>query len=99
ILVLLGTRWAMAQWGSSANLTLASRCAAAFIASLATGSLILHTIKLFLGRRRPRDDIEMELYGFMPLSFDLQYNSFPSGHSLTVMCVAVLASTVWPMLT
>jgi len=98
ILVLIGTRWAMAQWGSIDNLVLASQCAAAFIASLAIGSLILHTIKLFFGRRRPRDDFEMKLYGFMPFSFDLQYNSFPSGHSLTITCVAVIASAVWPTL-
>jgi len=98
IFVLLGTRWAIADWGPSANLVLASQCAAAFIASLAIGSTVLHTIKLFFGRRRPRDDFEMELYGFMPFSFDLQYNSFPSGHSLTITCVAVIACAVWPML-
>jgi len=98
ILVLIGTRWAMTHGGSSKNVTLASQCAVAFIASLAIGSLILHTIKLFFGRRRPRDDFEMGLYGFMPFSFDLQYNSFPSGHSLTITCVAVIACVVWPML-
>jgi len=98
ILVLIGTRWAMARWGSSENLVLASQCAVAFIASLAIGSMILHTIKLFFGRRRPRDDFEMGLYGFVPFSFDLQSNSFPSGHSLTITCVAVIACTVWPML-
>ena len=97
ILVLVGAQWAMAHWRPSDSLILASQCAAAFIASLATGSMILHAIKLFLGRRRPRDDMEMGLYGFMPLSFDLQYNSFPSGHSLTIMCVAVIATAVWPM--
>jgi membrane-associated phospholipid phosphatase len=97
ILVLLGAQWATTHWGPDENLALASQCAAAFIASLTIGSLILHTIKLFLGRRRPRDDFEMGRYGFMPLSFDLQYNSFPSGHSLTIMCVAVIASAVWPV--
>jgi membrane-associated phospholipid phosphatase len=75
---------------------LAQQCALAFVASLAAGSAVLHTIKLFFGRRRPRDDIEMGLYGFMPFSFDLDYNSFPSGHALTIMCVAVIASAVWP---
>lgn len=98
ILVLIGAHLAVAHWGASSALILASQCAAAFIASLAIGSLILHTIKLFFGRRRPRDDFEMGLYGFMPFSFDLQYNSFPSGHSLTIMCVAVIASAVWPQL-
>ncbi len=88
----------MARWGASDYLVLASQCAVAFIASLAIGSLILHTIKLFFGRRRPRDDFEMGLLRFMPFSFDLQYNSFPSGHALTITCVAVIASAIWPML-
>jgi membrane-associated phospholipid phosphatase len=98
ILALAGTRWAMTNWGASDNLMLTEQCAVAFIASLAIGSMILHSIKLFFGRRRPRDDFEMGLYGFMPFSFDLQYNSFPSGHSLTITCVAVIACAVWPML-
>ena len=42
----------------------------AFIASLIVGSAVLHVIKLVLGRRRPRDDMEMGLYGFMPLAFN-----------------------------
>ena len=83
-------------WGDSDDLHLAQQCALAFIASLMAGSAILHGIKLVFGRRRPRDDMEMGLYGFVPLSFDLQYNSFPSGHALTIMCVAVIASMVWP---
>jgi len=82
--------------GATAAWLLVEQCALAFVASLAAGSLILHTIKLFFGRRRPRDDIEMGLYGFLPFSFDLDYNSFPSGHALTIMCVAVIASAVWP---
>ena len=68
----------------------------AFIASLTMGSAILHVIKLVLGRRRPRDDMEMGLYGFRPLAFNLDYNSFPSGHSLTICCVAVIFTCVWP---
>jgi membrane-associated phospholipid phosphatase len=73
-------------------------CALAFIAGVALGSIVLHTIKLVLGRRRPRDDMEMGLYGFMPLAFNTDYNSFPSGHALTIMCVAVIACAVWPIL-
>ena len=70
----------------------------AFIASLMVGSLVLHVIKLVLGRRRPRDDMEMGLYGFMPFAFNTDYNSFPSGHALTICCVAVIFTCVWPML-
>ena len=69
----------------------------AFIASLTLGSGFLHVIKLALGRRRPRDDMEMGLYGFMPLAFNPDYNSFPSGHALTICCVAVIFTCVWPM--
>jgi membrane-associated phospholipid phosphatase len=81
-----------AHWGT------VRLCALAFIAGVALGSIVLHTIKLVLGRRRPRDDMEMGLYGFMPLAFNTDYNSFPSGHALTIMCVAVIACAVWPML-
>jgi len=69
----------------------------AFIASLTLGSGVLHLIKLVLGRRRPRDDMEMGLYGFMPLAFNPDYNSFPSGHALTICCVGVIFTCVWPM--
>jgi len=68
----------------------------AFIVSLALGSILLHGTKLLLGRRRPRDDLEMKLYGFIPLAFNLEHNSFPSGHALTIMCVAVIASSIYP---
>jgi membrane-associated phospholipid phosphatase len=73
-----------------------SDCAVAFLAALAGGSVVLHTLKFFLGRRRPRDEMEMNLYGFVPLSFDLQHNSFPSGHALTIFNVAVIASAAMP---
>jgi membrane-associated phospholipid phosphatase len=83
-------------WTDNPVLDLITQCSLAFIACLAFGSIILHGIKLVLGRRRPRDDMEMGLYGFVPFAFNLEYNSFPSGHALTIMCVAVIASCVWP---
>ncbi len=70
----------------------------AFIASLTVGSAVLHVIKLVLGRRRPRDDMEMGLYGFVPFAFNTNFNSFPSGHALTIFCVAVILTCVTPML-
>lgn len=66
------------------------------LASLMLGSVVLHAIKLVAGRRRPRDDLEMGLYGFKRFAFDTRYNSFPSGHALTIMCVATVASVAWP---
>ncbi len=70
----------------------------AFLASLAVASGILHTIKILLGRRRPRDELELDLYGFRPLIFDLRSDSFPSGHALTIFCVAVVLSAAIPAL-
>jgi membrane-associated phospholipid phosphatase len=83
---------------AGAAVLLLLRCSLAFIASLVLGSAILHVIKLVLGRRRPRDDMEMGLYGFVPFAFNLDYNSFPSGHALTIFCVAAIATCVWPLL-
>ena len=80
------------------DLRLASNCALAFMACLAVGSTILHGVYLIVGRRRPRDDMEMGRYGFVWFEFKLDYNSFPSGHALTIMCVAVIATCVWPHL-
>jgi membrane-associated phospholipid phosphatase len=87
----------MRHFGVLANeATLLINYSLAFIASLTMGSAVLHAIKLVLGRRRPRDDMEMGLYGFMPLAFNPDYNSFPSGHALTICCVAVIFTCVWP---
>ena len=87
----------LAIWGEQPDFRLASNCSLAFIASLAAGSIVLHGLKLIIGRRRPRDDMEMGLYGFTPLAFNPDYNSFPSGHALTICCVAVIFTCVWPL--
>jgi membrane-associated phospholipid phosphatase len=74
----------------------AFQCSLAFIVALGLGTIVIHTAKLLLGRRRPRDELELNLYGFIPFGFDLKHNSFPSGHALTIFCVAVIATTVVP---
>ena len=98
IIALAGAAIARHFGATGKDLPLIVTYSLAFIASLTIGSTILHGIKLVLGRRRPRDDMEMGLYGFMPLAFNLNYNSFPSGHALTIACVAVIITCVWPML-
>jgi len=85
-------------WGATPLLQSWARTSLAYLASLAIGSAILHSIKTLLGRRRPRDELELKLFGFRPFHFDLQYDSFPSGHALTIFCVAVIASAVAPVL-
>ena len=72
--------------------------ALALLASFVVGSIVLHVIKIFLGRRRPRDDFEHGLYGFRYFTWQLQYDSFPSGHSMTIFCVAVVLSAAFPLL-
>jgi membrane-associated phospholipid phosphatase len=84
--------------GRGHDLPLLINYSLAFIAMLTLGSAVLHVIKLVLGRRRPRDDMEMGLYGFQPFAFNLEFNSFPSGHALTICCVAVIFTCVWPFL-
>jgi membrane-associated phospholipid phosphatase len=73
--------------------------AVALLASFVVASLILHSIKIFLGRRRPRDDFQHGLYGFRYFTWQLQYDSFPSGHAMTIFCVAVVGSAISPALT
>jgi membrane-associated phospholipid phosphatase len=70
----------------------------ALLASFVVASVVLHGIKIFLGRRRPRDDFEHGLYGFRYFTWQLQYDSFPSGHSMTIFCVAVVLSAIVPVL-
>lgn len=98
VLALAGAALARHFGARGADMPLLINYSIAFIASLMVGSSVLHVIKLVLGRRRPRDDMEMGLYGFMPLAFNTDYNSFPSGHALTICCVAVIFTCVWPML-
>ena len=80
------------------GLHIVSKASFAFIACLAVGSAVLHVVKRVLARRRPRDEMEMGLYGFIPFGFDSQHNSFPSGHALTITCVAAVAACFLPQL-
>ena len=97
--IVVAATWAWLRWiGENAGIRLALQLALAFLASLALGSAVLHGTKLVLGRRRPRDELEMNRYGFILFGFNLDWNSFPSGHALTVMCVAVIATALWPQL-
>jgi len=74
------------------------RTSLAFLACLAVASAVLHAIKIVLGRRRPRDELEHGLYGFRLFHYSPQYDSFPSGHALTIVCVAVVLSGALPSL-
>ena len=98
IFVLAAAIVAQAVLGPKPVLHAVSRGALAFLACLAVASAILHSIKRVFGRRRPRDELEHELYGFRFFHYDSQHDSFPSGHAMTIMCVAVVLSGAWPVL-
>jgi membrane-associated phospholipid phosphatase len=98
ILAYAGARAIDWAWGSGSTIRLVEQASLAFLVSLAVGSAILHSTKIILGRRRPRDELDFELYGFRPFLFDLQYDSFPSGHALTIFSVATILCGAVPML-
>jgi membrane-associated phospholipid phosphatase len=88
----------MASKGETPTLRAVSDYSLALLASFVVSSVVLHGIKIFLGRRRPRDEFEHGLYGFRYFTWELQYDSFPSGHSMTIFCVAVVLSAIVPVL-
>jgi len=88
----------MAWSGETPVLRQISDYSLALLASFVVASIVLHGIKIFLGRRRPRDDFEHGLYGFRYFTWELQYDSFPSGHSMTIFCVAVVLCAITPTL-
>lgn len=98
-LVALALSWiARRMWGDLPILVRIWRTSLAFLACLAVSSAVLHSIKLVLGRRRPRDEIEHRLYGFRLFHYDWQHDSFPSGHAMTIFCVTVILSGALPAL-
>jgi membrane-associated phospholipid phosphatase len=99
LLFYIGAQATIALGGETDRLHLFSDYALALLASFVVGSVVLHTIKIFLGRRRPRDDFEHGLYGFRYFTWQLQYDSFPSGHAMTIFSVAVMLTAAMPMLT
>ncbi|MGQ0741788.1 MAG: phosphatase PAP2 family protein [Alphaproteobacteria bacterium] len=95
----IGAHGAMALGYESAELQNTADVAGALLLSLLFATISLHTIKIFVGRRRPRDHFQHGLYGFEFFRFETQHDSFPSGHALTIFCVATVASGAWPALT
>lgn len=93
-----GTQAVMALGYETPLLHRIADLAAALLLSLVVTSAILHGSKLFIGRRRPRDEFQHGSYGFEFMRFDAQHDSFPSGHALTIFCVATVLSAAWPAL-
>jgi len=66
------------------------------LTSVLAASAVLHSTKFLIGRRRPRDEFQHGFYGFRFLAFSTQHDSFPSGHALTIFCVATVLTAVAP---
>jgi len=67
-----------------------------FLAALAGSGLLVTVIKHFVGRLRPVWLFREDLYTVAPLSFQSAANSFPSGHSQTILVVMVMLAIMYP---
>ncbi|MBI1260905.1 MAG: phosphatase PAP2 family protein [Rhizobiales bacterium] len=66
------------------------------LVSLAASGAVLHFVKFFGGRHRPRDLFANGAYGFEPFSMTTALDSFPSGHSQTIFCVTTVLALAFP---
>jgi len=96
VLAYAGTQAAIALGYKTPAIRTVSDYALALLLSMLAASAILHTIKLFIGRRRPRDLFDHNFYGWEFFKFDTTHDSFPSGHAQTIFCVATAATAAWP---
>ncbi len=87
LLVFLGTR--------SSRVTLSNAAKTLFIGLISSG-IAVQAFKHVLGRARPRVTYETLFIG-PSMSFD--YDSFPSGHTTLVFCLAYILSRIYPRYT
>ena len=73
-----------------------SRAAAIVISCLALSAIVVHALKLTVGRARPRELFREEIYAAFPFSFDTSLSSFPSGHSQTVWSIMTALMFLYP---
>jgi membrane-associated phospholipid phosphatase len=55
-----------------------------------------HILKIIFGRYRPRYLFSEDLYGLSPLNFEIARNSFPSGHTQTIVSICFALYLVYP---
>ena len=61
-----------------------------------TSGAIHHVLKIVIGRYRPRYLLSEDLYGLSPLNFEIARNSFPSGHTQTIVAICFALYLVYP---
>src|SRR5262249_40398676 len=65
---------------------------------LATPGLAADLLKCLFGRLRPKLLFADDRYGFTGLAFHADRWSFPSGHTVNAVAVAIALCTIWPRL-
>jgi membrane-associated phospholipid phosphatase len=66
------------------------------ILSCLVSGAIHHVLKVLIGRYRPRYFFADDLYGLSPLNFDIAQNSFPSGHTQTIVSICFALYLIYP---
>lgn len=73
------------------------RWALNLIAALIMGGIVLHIIKLVVGRARPHKTAPFyDALSFDPITTHWHWHSFPSGHSQTMFTVATMMALAFP---
>ena len=78
------------------NWRLGANGALFLFASVALSGILVDLLKGIIGRLRPYELFEHQLYGFAPLSLDWARTSFPSGHGQTAFAALTAFAMVFP---
>jgi membrane-associated phospholipid phosphatase len=68
------------------------------VLTVLVSGVLHHILKILIGRYRPRYLFSEDLYGLSPLNFEIAQNSFPSGHTQTIVAVCFALFLVYPRL-
>ena len=66
------------------------------VLTVLVSGVLHHILKIMIGRYRPRYLFSEDLYGLSPLNFEIARNSFPSGHTQTIVGVCFALFLVYP---
>lgn len=73
------------------------RLAASFLGTLLAATAALHALKFAIGRARPEHPaFGLQTFHFEPFSVTGDFDSFPSGHSMTSFMVGLFIARVFP---
>mgnify|MGYP001276138132 CR=1 FL=1 len=97
IICFLSARREMNQARRMRLLLHARNCWFVILSCLVSGA-IHHIIKVLVGRYRPRYLFTEDLFGFSPMSLEIARNSFPSGHTQTIVSICFSLFLVYPRL-